>query len=651
MTNRLVFLALLWAGAAHAQISDGGLPTSLQPRFSTFFAARIPPTLALRAPNLRQAREEDAALPWQGRFAVPVAADLSPALAGVWTTLPNGDRVWQCEVQAAGALGLVLLFDKFRLPPGARFFAFTPDQKRVLGAYTARSCIASGKFTIGVLPGATARLELYEPASVAGQSKIHLNRVDYAYDRAALAEGDPASASDFGESLPCNVNINCVQGNNWQTEKKGVARILMVFDGNGSGQNAGSAWCSGTMIANTGGSGEPYFLTAYHCRLLLDGPSFEQWTFDFDYEAPGCNNPATEPTPKSVLGCQNIAQRSETDFMLLKLNPVPYNYGVYFNGWDRNASPNVSKTTFIHHPYGDIKKITLDTNAATVFNQPINWGAQYGISPAGTHWKTIPDVGIFQPGSSGSPLLNPNKKIVGQLHGGSWNQMNPCLQNVAYFGRFDLSWNQGGAPDSRLQDWLDPANTGVLVQNGYQQPIPPLFTISGNVQTHWGVAMPGVTVVLAGSANDTVTTNFSGNYTFPDLPAAGSYSITPFRDTNDGNGVSTLDLALYSKHILGIQALDSPWKIIAVDANKSNSVTTFDIVETRKLLLGIYAVFPSNTAWRFFPADWSFSDPAFPFTDMPPEFLQIDNLQQNVTTAHFKGVKIGDANNSADAGQ
>ncbi len=650
MTNRFTIIALLWASLAQAQISERATPPALQVSNSSIFASKIPPAAILPVPDVQKAREEDAVMAWRGRFAIPVQADVSIGTQGAWTELANGDRVWQFDLTVPDALGLVLLFDEFRLPPGAQFFAYTPDHKRILGAYTQRSCIASGKFTIGVLPGAVARLELLEPAAVKGQSSIHLNRVDYAYDRDALAEGDPAAASDFGESLPCNVNINCSQGAGWQTEKKGVARILMIFNGNG-GQNAGAAWCSGTMIANTGGTGDPYFLTAHHCQILLSNPDFEQWKFDFDYESPDCSNPSTEPVPKSVLGCQNIAHRAETDFLLLKLNPIPYAYGVYFNGWDRNASPNVSSTAFIHHPFGDIKKITLDNNPATVFPQSINWGAQFGTSPANTHWKTIPDVGIFQPGSSGSPLFNPNKKIVGQLHGGSWNQMNACLDNVAYFGRFDLSWNQGTSPDNRLQDWLDPTNTGVLIQNGYQQPNPPVNSVSGNIQTHWGVAMPGVKVVVSGGAADTTTTDANGNFSFQDLPTGGTYFITPSRDVNDNNGLSTFDLVLFSKHILGIDPLDSPWKIIAVDANKSNSVTTFDIVETRKLLLGIYSTFPDNTSWRFFRADWTFDNPALPFLNMPPADYAIYNLQTNTANLNFKGVKIGDANNSADPGQ
>jgi hypothetical protein len=628
---------------AVAQISDGGQPLALLPENQSLLSEKQPVAVVLPALDVRQAREEDARTPGQNRFAAPVAADISLENAGAWIELPNGDRVWQCALQSPGALGLVLLFDQFRLPSGARFFAYSPNGKSVHGAYTERSCIPSGKSTVGVLPGETARLELYEPASAKGQSQIHLNRADVAYE--------PAGLLDFGDALPCNINVNCPTGAAWQTEKKGVARILMIFDGNAQGQGAGAGWCSGTLIANTSGTAEPYFLSAHHCQLIGLNPDFDQWVFDFDYEAAGCSNPAGEPAAKSVLGCERIASRLETDFMLLKLSPLPGNYDLYFNGWTRSTTP-AAFTTFIHHPIGDIKKITVDSGAAVIHAPTLNWGGIFGISPASSHWRTTPDAGIFQPGSSGSPLFDPNKRIAGQLHGGGIDTINPCIIYSAFWGRFDLSWSQGGDAQTRLREWLDPGNLNPATQNGYPQPAAATFSVSGNVQTHWGLPMPNVKMTISGGASATIFTDIAGDYEFTNIPLGGDYTVTPSRDTNDINGVSTFDLVLTSKHILGLEPLNSPWKMIAADANKSGSVTTFDIVETRKLILGIYTAFPNNTSWRFFPASLIFANPANPFSpNLPPESISIQNLQADFTGGNFKGVKIGDTNNTAGAGQ
>ena len=641
MRNRLTLLALGLALHAVAQVSEGGLPPSFSPESAFSLSGKIPAQLVLPALNTAQAWAEDDQTPGQNRFAAPVTANISLNNAGFWTTLPNGDQVWLCTLRSPGALGLVLMFDEFKLPAGAKFFASTPDGQRVFGAYTAQSTPSSGKFLIGVIPGDQALLEYRVPAGVQSKGRIHLNRVDYAYDKNALKNDTP---DDFGQSLPCNINVNCPLGANYQIEKKGVARILMVFS-NGSG------WCSGSLIANTSGSLDPYFLTAHHCQLIGNNPDFGMWRFDFDYEGVGCSNPGVEPQPKSVLGCERLSFRQATDFLLLKLETIPSNFGVYFNGWSRDTTNNVAKTVFIHHPVGDIKKISQDTNKAIIHNASINWSGQFGTTPPNSHWKVIPDYGIYQGGSSGCPLFDTSKRIVGQLHGGNANAQNACLILNSYFGRFDLSWNQGTAPETRLKDWLDPTNTNALTQNGYVQPAPTFYSVSGNVSTYSGSPIPSCKVFISGGTTGYVYTDTLGNYLFPNIPAGGSYTITPVRDTNDINGVSTFDLVLITNHILGTQALDSPWKIIAADVNHNNSVTTFDVVEARKLILGIYSQYPSNTAWRFFPAGITFGNPQNPFASaLPLESILINNLQANFTAGSFKGVKVGDANNSASPG-
>lgn len=637
MQNRLTIILLFTAFAAHAQISEGGLPPSFRPEFQDFLAGKMPALSALPALDVANALTEDSQKPGLNRFAAPVAVNVSLDNSGIWHTLPNGDRVWMCALRSPGALGTSMLFDAFWLPPGAQFFAYDGAQ-RVQGAFTTQSCLPSGKFMVGVLKGSEIYLELYEPSAVQGQSQISANRVDVAYSADAF-EG----ADDFGDALPCNVNINCAAGDNWQTEKNGIARILMVFS-NGQG------WCSGSLIANTSNTYEPYFLTAYHCQNIGINPNFDLWRFDFDYESPTCANPATEPSRRSVLGCQRVSFRDETDFMLLRLNPIPAHYEVYFNGWNRdgNITQVPAQNAYIHHPFGDIKKISLDNDAATIHPTVLNWPAPFGSSPANSHWKSVTDIGVFQPGSSGSPLLNPNKQIVGQLHGGGTAMGNECLVTGVYFGRFNISWDQGSTPQARLREWLDPNNVGSITQNGYWRPVPQGFTVSGNIKTHWDAPMRGVRVELTGGSAATAYTDSLGNFQFNNLLPGNNYTVTPSLDTNDLNGLTTYDLVLMSKHILTIEPLDSPWKVIAADVNKSNSVTSFDIVEARKVILGIYPDIQSNTSWRFFPAFTTFNNPQNPFMGgLPPESFPINNLQADFPNVNFKGVKVGDLNNSA----
>ena len=100
-----------------------------------------------------------------------------------------------------------------------------------------------------------------------------------------------------------------------------------------------------------------------------------------------------------------------------------------------------------------------------------------------------------------------------------------------------------------------------------------------------------------------VITDATGDYEFNNLPLGGDYTVTPMRNDDITNGVSTFDLVLISKHILNAQLLDSPYKILAADANRSSSVSTLDLVAIRKAVLRVANTFPNNTSWRFVDKD------------------------------------------------
>ena len=145
----------------------------------------------------------------------------------------------------------------------------------------------------------------------------------------------------------------------------------------------------------------------------------------------------------------------------------------------------------------------------------------------------------------------------------------------------------------------------------------------------------------------TQLTDETGDFHFINaVQPAGSYTLTPTKDDNPTNGLTTYDLVLISKHILGLEVLNSPYKMIAADANRSGSVTTFDIVEFRKLILGIYTHLPNNTSWRFVDKDYVFPNPSNPFAFPFPENISVQNVQGDHLNDDFVGVKIGDVNNT-----
>jgi hypothetical protein len=203
------------------------------------------------------------------------------------------------------------------------------------------------------------------------------------------------------------------------------------------------------------------------------------------------------------------------------------------------------------------------------------------------------------------------------------------------------------------------ASVNILDNNNHCDPNnnPDNITVAGALKTDAGDGLEDANVHLiaitptsspAIDLND--LSDDAGQYIFADaVPPGSDYTLTPLKDDNPLNGVSTFDLVLISKHILGLEPFDSPYKMIAADANKSNSITTFDIVEIRKLILGIYSEMPNNTSWRFVDKDFVFPQSTNPFTTQFPETKSVADVQSDQLNDDFVAIKVGDVNNTAMA--
>jgi hypothetical protein len=181
-------------------------------------------------------------------------------------------------------------------------------------------------------------------------------------------------------------------------------------------------------------------------------------------------------------------------------------------------------------------------------------------------------------------------------------------------------------------------------------------SVAGALKTDSGEGLEDCDVEISGQEtsgslfNHFGMTNESGEYNFSNIvPMGSNYTLTPAKDDNPLNGVSTYDLVLISKHILGLQPFDSPFKMIAADANKSGSITTFDVVELRKLILGIYTDLPSNTSWRFVDKSFTFPDPSNPFQTLFPENKTVSGIGSSQMAEDFTAIKVGDVNGTAIA--
>ncbi|MBI5916131.1 MAG: HYR domain-containing protein, partial [Bacteroidetes bacterium] len=203
--------------------------------------------------------------------------------------------------------------------------------------------------------------------------------------------------------------------------------------------------------------------------------------------------------------------------------------------------------------------------------------------------------------------------------------------------------------DAGNQDFC---TTQITVQDNAANCADPIFyNLGGLISNEENDGIEEVGVSVSGTSASTSMTDQNGIYQFNNIMPGGDYTVVPAKDTDPLNGVTTFDLVLINKHVLGTTLLDSPYKIIAADANNSGSVTTFDMVEIRKLILFLNADFPNNTSWRFVKKGFVFPNPLNPWQMPFPEILNINNIPGDQLQAGFTGVKIGDVNGSAETSQ
>ena len=170
-------------------------------------------------------------------------------------------------------------------------------------------------------------------------------------------------------------------------------------------------------------------------------------------------------------------------------------------------------------------------------------------------------------------------------------------------------------------------------------------SISGLITTELDQTLADAEVNLDGTEIPPSMTNVDGAYAFPDMPLGGDYLVAPKKDDDHVNGVTTLDLVMIQKHILGLKLLNSPFKKIAADVNKDQSISAADLVELRKLVLGTIDEYDVNDSWRFVDKAYTFTDENSPLNEIFAEDYEIPALSENMDV-DFTAIKIGDVNNS-----
>lgn len=172
----------------------------------------------------------------------------------------------------------------------------------------------------------------------------------------------------------------------------------------------------------------------------------------------------------------------------------------------------------------------------------------------------------------------------------------------------------------------------------------PLVKLIGWIRTENGVGVPAVGITNGHNSRDNVTW-LDGYY---DLCGTdGEDKVISFFKTGDYlEGVSISDLVKIRAHVLALDSLDSPYKLLAADVNNDGRVSTFDILELHQLLLGLQTSFRNNDSWRFVDEEYVFSDPNNPWLEVFPTTHNF-SMSTYGDQGNFIAIKVGDVDGTA----
>lgn len=445
MRRLLNLILVFFVSLTFAQQGDGGTPQGIM-HFSKNGIAI--PFVSFPQPDIEKLIAEDQIndssnnAPW--RFGFNYETDLNFDNSGEWVTRENGDKVWFLKIVSNEAKTINLTFSNTVIPEGNELYVYAPDRSFVLGKFTEKH-IYEGELGTELIPGNEVIVEYLVPfRNTLNKGNINVSKVTHGYRTASEYE-----LKIFGSSKSCNMNVNCPDGAPYKDQRNSVVMLV----------SGSSGFCTGALINNTAYDGKPYVLTANHCY----NQNIASWIFRFNWQSAGCDNPTESPGFMSLSGAELKSRRQTTDFCLVEImgglenGTVPETHTPYFAGWDKtDAIPQ--RTIGIHHPSGDIKKISFDDDAPIVQQVYIS-GTTSDVD--GVFKVTWDRNTVTEGGSSGSPLFNNKGQIIGQLWGGSSGCGNAGTNNAYdFYGRIHKSWEPTASTQAnQLKHWLDPNNT------------------------------------------------------------------------------------------------------------------------------------------------------------------------------------------------
>jgi hypothetical protein len=341
-------------------------------------------------------------------------------------------EIYRVKIKSPTANALHVIFEHFELGPNSKIYFYSPnDTARILGAYTINNNKPDLSFVSNRIFDNELIIEVNRRPKSSNETKgiLLVKKFIHVYE----------NRSDFEQSFNCHNNVICAPWyNEWCNQIRSVVKFYFrkIDDPH---------WwmCSGAIVNGGNGNFDPIILTAAHC--VSNTTEHANWIVYFNYQSITCN-PSTNGNDLMTVSGVNILSSDGSisvscpDIALFRLREnIPLQYNVFHSGWSRSNLTYPQDGICIHHPAGDVKKISFGDITNPLFNDchKVNWNS-----------------GLTQPGSSGSPLFTNSKLITGVNSHGPIDRSCDDLK-YSMFSKIEQSWNI-------LQPSLSPNNEDVV---------------------------------------------------------------------------------------------------------------------------------------------------------------------------------------------
>lgn len=344
-------------------------------------------------------------------------------------------KITRLSIKSKTATNINLYFSKFILNEESKLFIYDPMYNEVIGALNYKNNNQQNDLAVCSIKGDEIIIELQESQNSKNKNEIKVGKIYHGF-----------KSTGYNTSSYCENNIIC--DNTLLINKLKKAIVKLEVEG-----TTKTSLCTGTIINNMKEDKSPFIIIANHC--LEEGTN--KFNVIFNYDSPSCNTTTKPIKNQSMYGASILANNKYLDFALIKLNDsIPSSYEPYFAGINLSKASNIAVSNFygIHHPSGDVKKISYSTYqiSTSTFDDNLDL-----VCDENSHWVVKWNSGVTEGGSSGSGIFDKNGYLLGTLSGGSSSCKNQ--NEFDFFSKIGISWDKYTSANLQIKKWLDPNNS------------------------------------------------------------------------------------------------------------------------------------------------------------------------------------------------